>query len=528
MRRLFRLSTVAGLIGAGALGLVAGCWPFADVADCATVFTNCPTSSSSSGGPDGGHNCDPALGAVDESCGVFVSATAAPDGGQGSGTMASPFQTFAEAAAANPARVYACAGSYVETMPVTFTGGVDVYGGFTGCTAAGWTWNPNMQAQITTVANAPGVVLDGATNKLEGVSVTAPAATMPGGSSIALVVNGGSLDMSNGALTAGDAMAGTPGTTVPDDSTLDGAAGDSGVGVCMTAANNPGPAGKTNTCSTGGSSLAGNGGDGGLLSGTVLLAAGSGTDGSPPNPGQPASGKGGTGEGQGTPAALSCVSGTDGANGATGMSATGASGTGSISASGYTGAMGGGGANGLPGQGGGGGGGVEGGLMIDCGMGPADRVGASGGAGGTGGCGGAAGGGGNPGGSSLALVSFGATVTFTQVTLTAGKAGAGGAGGNGQSGGQKGMGGSPGAGKGTAQASCQGGYGGQGGPGGPGGGGQGGHSLGVAYKGAPPTGGTFMINPANNGTGGPGGSGNATTNNGKGADGTAANTLAFN
>jgi hypothetical protein len=486
-------------------------------------------SSSSSSSSSSGHvNCDPMMGDVDGSCGVFVSASAAADGGQGAGTKASPFATFAEAAASNPSRVYACEGMYTETTQVTFSGGVEVYGGFTGCTATSWTWSASAQAQITTVADQPGLVLDGGTNRLENVSVTAPAATMAGGSSIALLVNGGSLDMTNGALTAGDAMAGAPGTTVPDDPTLDGTTGDSGVGVCMTAANNPGPMGKMKVCSTGGSSVAGNGGDGGLLSGPMLLAAGSGTDGSPADPGQPTKGKGGTGEGQGTPAALSCVSGTDGASGAVGTSGNGASGAGSLATSGYTGVVGGSGANGQPGQGGGGGGGAKGGLMIDCGMGAADRVGASGGAGGTGGCGGTAGGGGSPGGSSIALVSLGASVTLTQVTLTAGKGGAGGKGGSGQSGGQKGVGGGPGAGKGTAQSSCQGGYGGQGGPGGPGGGGQGGHSLGVAYKGTPPKGGTFMINPANNGVGGPGGNGNTTTNGGKGADGMAASTLQFN
>ena len=137
--------------------------------------------------------------------------------------MALPFATFAEAAAAKRPRVFACAGMYTETMQVSFSGGVEVYGGFTGCTATSWTWSASMQAQIATVVGEPGVVLDGGANKLENVSVTAPnaPATMPGSSSIALLVNGGSLDMTNGALTAGDAQDGAAGTSTANAANLD-------------------------------------------------------------------------------------------------------------------------------------------------------------------------------------------------------------------------------------------------------------------------------------------------------------------
>ncbi len=85
---------------------------------------------------------DPAI--VSDECGVFVSANAA-DGGDGK--EATPFQTFAEAAAVKPSRIFACAGMYTESAQVSFTGGVDVYGGFTGCTATSWTWSSSMQAR---------------------------------------------------------------------------------------------------------------------------------------------------------------------------------------------------------------------------------------------------------------------------------------------------------------------------------------------------------------------------------------------
>lgn len=492
------------------------------------------TSSTSSGTGGGNPACegdptqDPRL--VRDDCGVFVSATAAPGG---DGTKDSPLQSFGAAAAMGAKRVYACSGMYTETAPVSFSGGVELYGGFTDCTA-NWTWSSSASAQVTTAADVPGVVLAGGANHVENVSVTAPAATMMGGSSIAMVVNGGSLAMVNGALTAGDAKDGEAGVTVPDDATLDGDTGDSGKSTCD-AGLHAGPMGKTKTCATGGSSTAGNGGDGGQIMSMMLQPAGNGTDGlASPAVGQPPDGQGGLGEGQTDPMTMmpvaSCKIGQPGANGTAGNSGDGAAGIGSISASGYVGALGKDGANGTPGQGGGGGGGAKGGKSIDCGMGLTDVFGASGGAGGTGGCGGALGGGGKPGGSSIALLVLDAQVTLTSVTLTAGLGGKGGTGGNGQSGGQKGNGGGPGAGKGTAQASCRGGDGGQGGPGGPGGGGQGGHSLGIAFKGTKakaPMGGTFKIDMTKNGKGGDGGANNTAANAGKGADGVAGNCWDF-
>ncbi len=460
---------------------------------------------------------------VADNCGVFVSAGAAPGG---NGKKATPFQTFAEAAATKPSRIYACAGTYAETGQVSFTGGVEIYGGFTGCTPAGWTWADAMEAQITTAPDVPGVVLNGGANKIENVSVTAPAATMPGGSSIAVLVNGGSLDATNAALAAGDAQDGAAATSLMPDPALDGATGAGGVDACNTGLTSPGAMGSTNTCITGGSSTAGSGGDGGDATGDP---AGSGVDGSAVPPATAlgmADGKGGSGEGE--KAAPLCTTGNPGAPGTAGSSGGGATGPGAISATGYQGASGVAGGNGMPGQGGGGGGAAKGAMSITCNAVTTPRLGASGGAGGTGGCGGNGGGAGQPGGSSIALLVLDAEVMLTNVTLTASKGGNGGAGGNGQSGGHGGSGGAKGTGTGSLNDACPGGDGGKGGVGGPGGGGQGGHSLGIAFQGTmAPTGGTFTITMTNAGTGGPGGTGNATTNAGQGANGIAENCWDF-
>jgi hypothetical protein len=528
---------LAGLLGAAAGAYLVGCdttWDetykklmdpsLATWGDGGTGGHDGGTGGSGGSKPDcaGDPTKDPAI--VRDDCGVFVSASAAPGG---DGTKATPFQTLADAASAGPKRVFACAEAYAETKQVSFTGGVEVYGGFTDC-AKGWAWAAGSKATITTAPDVPGLVLDGGANKLENVNVTAPAATMPGGSSIAVLVNGGSLDATNGNLTAGDAKDGDNGVTVPDDMTLDGDSGDPGANVCD-AGLHPGPLGKTKMCADGSSSVAGNGGDGGQIMSMMLQPAGTGTDGSAMPAATPIGvndGKGGTGEGQN--AAPLCSPGDPGAPGSSGDSGAGATGSGAISAAGYQGAAGTAGTNGKPGQGGGGGGGSKGGLAITCGAMATPIPGASGGAGGTGGCGGTLGGGGKPGGSSIALLVLDANVTLTAVTLTAGKAGSGGSGGNGQSGGHGAVGGTKGAGTGVAKSACAGGGGGDGGPGGPGGGGQGGHSLGIAFHGSKsPTGGTFQIDMTKAGKGGPGGANNTASNMGKGADGMAANCWDF-
>ena len=498
-------------LAAGAQTL--GCWPL----DFSESDAGRQSGASGSGGYEppvcpGDPVAEPAL--VRDECGTFVSAKAAPGG---NGTKAKPFVSFREAADRGAKRIYACAEVYAETAGVKFDGGVEVFAGFTDCGATGaWRWDEGSQATLNGKADAVALTLSGGDNELRNLDVVAAAAATPGGSSIALVVEGGMLDMKNGALTAQEAQAGTEGDSLPDDSRLNGVPGAPGVGVCSSGAENPGPAGPSKICSTGGTSTGGKGGDGGVLMGGMAQPAGKGANGGPADPAEPSKGLGGAGQGSG-----SCVAGTTGANGKPGESGAGAPALGELSAAGYSGNPGVDGTTGKPAQGGGGGGGAKGANSITCSGTTLNRVGASGSAGGSGGCGGNLGGGGKAGGSSIALISLDATVTLTAVTLTAGKAGAGGKGGNGQPGGQPGAQGTPGAGQGSALPGCRGGDGGLGGPGGPGGGGQGGHSLGIAFSGTAPTGGTISVEPSNRGLGGPGGTDNTTANQGKGADGIA-------
>jgi hypothetical protein len=519
MRRTWWMATGIAALGAVSGVHAAGC--FFPPPDCELGF--CLDTLPS--GTGGGHvnpacSADPTRdpGAVIDDCGVFVSATAAPGG---DGTKVKPFASFADAAEVKPTRIYACAEDYSESTGVSFSDGVAIYAGFTDCSGS-WTWSAIAKATLNGPHDAVALTLDGGENRIENLSVTAADAVVDGGSSIAIVANGGTLDMVNGELKAGNAKDGAAGAELVDDPRLNGEPGAGGIGVCMAGAQNPGPEGITKMCANGGSSTAGDGGAGGEIVASVPAAATDGGDGLPVDATFPMKGLGGTGEGQGDPAAVECSSGSDGASGAAGDSGAGATGIGSISVTGYAGTDGTSGTNGKPGQGGGGGGGAKGGT-VSCLGGPAtDRAGASGGAGGTGGCGGRGGGGGQAGGSSITLVVLDSAVTLTKTTLTAGRAGNGGRGGNGQAGGRKGTGGASGAGTAGSNDSCGGGDGGTGGSGGPGGGGQGGHSLGIALRGTtPPSGGDIIIDPQRKSSGGAGGTGNTSADGGKGADGAA-------
>ncbi|WP_044248137.1 hypothetical protein [Chondromyces apiculatus] len=516
--------TVAFLmVAAGAQ--VMGCWPLDFSED------DQGTGGGGTGGAGGAEPpacpgdpvADPSL--VRDGCGIFVSASAAPGG---DGTKARPLQSFGEAVAvaataSNVPRIYACAESYAETAAVTFDRGVEIFGGFTDCGATGaWRWDDSQRATLNGAADQVALTLDGGSNVLRNLNVTAASAVAAGGSSIAVVVRGGSLELSAGDLTAQDAKDGEAGSSLPSDPGLDGDGGEPGLGVCMSAADNPGPAGKTKTCSGGETTVGGDGGDGGVLLGGVPQAAGDGTAGMPaPSAGEDG-GEAGVGEVMsGSPA---CTAGNPGSEGGVGTSGGGAQGAGLVSVAGYQGAAGSPGVAGRRGQGGGGGGGARGAQNITCNGTAATRVGATGGAGGTGGCGGAGGAGGQAGGSSIALVVLDATVTLTDVVLVAARAGNGGDGGDGQDGGAGGLGGARGAGTGNAKPGCLGGDGGPGGAGGPGGGGQGGHSLGIALQGgSAPVGGSFTIEPTNAGTGGLGGTNNTAEGGGQGASGAAAN-----
>jgi len=307
---------------------------------------------------------------------------------------------------------------------------------------------------------------------VEDVLVKAADSMVPGGSSIAAVVDGATVQFTRCEFIAGNGMAGDKGATPMDDVGPSNPAdplivGGDGVAACTAVASpNAGGIGKANElCST---SVGGNGGSGDVALGTA------GSDGQPlPDPNPDAWGVGGTGA-----MVAGCKSGQDGLLGAEGAHGAGAAADelGVLSASGFIGAAGKDGGDGSPGQGGGGGGGSKG--KVGCG-------GASGGGGGAGGCGGKGGIGGQAGGSSIGVISLNANVTFTDVRLTIGNGGAGGEGGDGEVGGVGGIGGVGGAGANTLKG-CNGGAGGQGGFGGKGGGGRGGHSVGIAFTGKGP------------------------------------------
>jgi hypothetical protein len=419
---------------------------------------------------------------VAEDCGVFVSS-----GGDDSwdGTQTTPVRTLAKAfALANGGakRVYACAETFTEAanMPagVSLFGGLDCKDGWQHVGATKKTViTPG--ADLAAVTQIALMLSSGSgTTYLEDVAIIAPDATLPGGSSIAVLVDDSvSATIARCELKAGNGMSGAKGETPsdsvgPDDPNNVNIRGVDGAVACLgdPAGGNPGGSGTANAiCPT---AIGGTGGIGRVASGEK------GGDGSPlPDPNPEGSGLGGTGAG-----AVPCKSGEDGLLGSSGDSGASASSLefGTLSASGFSGADGQPGQDGMPGQGGGGGGGAKGKANPMC-------NGASGGGGGAGGCGGKGGRGGQGGGASIALASVNAEVTLDDVSLTTGSGGGGGEGGDGQTGGAGGVGGLGGLGSGTFNA-CGGGQGGQGGFGGKGGGGRGGVSVGIAHIGNAPTG----------------------------------------
>jgi len=289
----------AGAVGASLLPALLAACSFVSGLDDFSLTSGAATSGAGGDWPPacpGDPVADPAL--VQNDCGVFVSASAAPGG---DGTKEKPLNTFAAAAALGATRIYACAASYDEAAGVKFSGGAEIFAGFTDCGPTGaWAWGEASKATLNGPANEVALTLDGSNYLLRNLNVKAADATTAGASSIAVVVNKGKLDVVDGNLTAGNAQNGAAGPSLDPNMALNGGDGDPGVGVCGSGANNPGPMGKMKMCSTGGTSVSGKGGDGGELMGTMLLAAQTGGNGTPPDPAQPDLGLGGRGEGQGT------------------------------------------------------------------------------------------------------------------------------------------------------------------------------------------------------------------------------------
>lgn len=418
--------------------------------------------------------CDPlklAQGAsIDATCGVFVE----PGKTGGDGTQGNPFGTLAEAlvgTTTNALPIYVCATGVSLNEPAVLTKNERLLGGLTcGDWKATTTKTP-----WTAGANEVPLRLDHATSVLvQGFAITAAPAmgvemtSLQGRSSIAVVADTATATFDSVDITAGagakggdgmDQVGKAPGRQ-SDMMSFDGHVG----GGC----NMPGGAAQDYmTCPAGGGTTeGGKGGDGGNLTG---LGGGAGA---------PALGGGAAGAGDTGAMGWDCMAnsglggfGTSGMNGTPG---TGGNAAGTLSATSYSGDPGGPGGVGGIGQGGGGGGGRK--KSID----GCSTTGASGGSGGAGGCGGLGGAGGGAGGASIALVSVNATLTLSNVHLTAAQGGGGGAGGDGQ------LGGNGGAGAFGGGSACKGGDGGKGGDGAGGGGGKGGPSIGLASVGPAP------------------------------------------
>ena len=411
-------------------------------------------------------------GDIQDGCGVFVSSSKGDDSGTGS--RADPVKTLEQAMKLAVDRnrvVYACAEVFEETLllppDVVLVGGLDCEDdwssiGFfqkTHIIAA-----PDEHAVIVQEADASSLVVD--------VHMEAVDATIPGGSSIAVVAwDGTKVHFERCEFVAGDGKRG-----------LDGAPGDANEPVAQggpngllgaSACSGDAPAGGGlvfATCDDGVVSAGGIGGKGGAIAGS------DGTTGAPePFPNEASMGASGKGESLNT----ACSSGTKGNTGEDGSHGAGATGIGAMTPGGYEGMRGGDGKNGATGQGGGGGGGARGGPLF-CGNKP--KGGAGGGSGGGGGCGGRGGLGGGFGGASIALVIGYSEVSVADGVFLTGNGGDGGTGGMFQIGGDGGAEGHGGNGFGGSNKGCPGGGGGRGGNGGYGGGGLGGPSLAVTHQ----------------------------------------------
>ncbi|WP_438009111.1 hypothetical protein WME89_10645 [Sorangium sp. So ce321] len=454
---------------------------------------------------------------LEDSCGVFVAL--APRGKPGAaGTKEAPLASIEEGigrAQENGKRaVYVCAEQFEETIEIgdsiTLFGSLDC--------EDDWKWGKEgKQTVLTTDPGQVPMTMRPATGtvRIEDMKVLAAESdpNVDGQSSIAMIADGGRLDLVRCDIEAQNAAKGADGADPAQplaESAPPGTLGTDGKTACsanVVTTEDPVP----NDCGTpddkSDDSVGGLGGPG-ISNGEV--------DGLPGDPDRGFRENAGTHLDDGTCSPVEDVAGSDGSSGTSGISAgEEAEKIGTISSTGYTGVFGTDGTKGSTAQGGGGGAGAKG-STSEC-VGQDGNGGASGGNGGSGGCGGQGGKGGHFGGSSIALISLDATVSFENVALKAGNGGKGGDGEPGQPGGAGGPGGDGGRNVGDLSRGCNGGKGGKGGDGGHGGGGLGGHSLGIAYVGQrpPPEGRTISFGEAGiNGNRGP----EATTKTGRSVD----------
>lgn len=437
------------------------------------LVTGCGPSETGSAAP-----CtDPAFGELDESCGVWASASLGDDANPGTRDQPKASLSAAMEAARQAGQpVYACGETWSE--PLLWRTDISLYGGFD-C-QNGWVYRG--EGFHATVKTGPGEIPFKTTGVgglivLADIDVYAADAVAPGGSSIAVMISDPlRIHFRRCKIVAGNGADGLDGDALEDPAPA-GAAGLAGADACTTM-DGPGGAAAETECAQGDGTRGGKGGDGGAMS-ALNGEAGQPAPPGDKDPANPQDGDGGTGQ----IGVVACSAGEPGASGAKGASGVAdKNDRGFLSPDGYMGADGPEGEPGTPGQGGGGGGGSRGGAAA-CGA-PLPG-GAGGGSGGAGGCGGKGGKGGQAGGSSFALAIMGsAQPTLERCELWVGKGGKGGRGAKGQPGGPGGEAGQGGAGKGAAQAGCQGGVGGAGGNGGGGAGGHGGHAVHFAYSGA--------------------------------------------
>ena len=399
-------------------------------------------------GCDAGADPKDSPACVASSFGVFVSASAADDTGDGS--KEHPVQKIATAlgkTSTGKSRVYMCEGTYPEQ--VTVASPVSVYGGFD-C----GTWSYATK-RVKVAPGAAGIALSITASNVtvEDVEFDAKDGAGAGDSSIgAFVSNAQNVLFRRVTIVTGKGQGAAAATNGNNYVPAAAPTGLAPIGVT-------GGVASANTCTNGNTSGGGAGGNGTM----ALTQAGTGIWNPAGTTVTPYDGVGSVG------GIATCGSPDPGANGAAKAMASGATRWGTLSASGWSPASGSAGGAGNPGQGGGGGGGKTAG------------VGTGGGSGGAGGCGGGGGAAGSGGGSSFALLSFSAFVKLEGCTLTSSNAGAGGAGGSAQAGQKGGPGGDPGGGV------CGGTFGGNGAGGSGGGGGAGGLSVAIGYVGVAPT-----------------------------------------
>ncbi len=515
--------------GLGALGVaaLAGCPTFGvDVCEGDACGTTGGDDGGKDGATDGGQilpaGCDltkdpsesPAC--VDDTVGVFVSATGS-DGA--AGTKSAPVKTLSAAlgkVSTQRSRVYVCEGTYAGAVAIDGSQSSALSGVYGGFTCSDWKTGGAKaklvagagEVVLTVKSVASSLVVTDLDVEATSVASTGDAGASDGGaggsagaSSIAaMVLSSKGVVLRRVKLVGGDASDGAP---TPKTSNYDEAlaATDPKIKGHDAPSDNTGGTAQTcaDVCLNKIHATGGKGGD----------ANAAGQSGDPmitPNPSgavPPHDGAAGT-SGCGTGAHI----GADAVPADGGAAAPAA--VGKLDGSGWKRTDGASGATGGVAQGGGGGGG-----------GAVSGSGGGGGSGGCGGCGGAGGAGGMSGGSSFALLSYQSTVTLDACDLHAGKGGSGQAGGNGQVGQTGGNRGEPASG-GTG---CPGAAGGKGGDGAGGGGGAGGHASAVGYVGtAPAASNGTTLGKGTAGQGAAGGSG-GTPPAGAGANGQAVESL---